>query len=76
MKIFDSVLNQSILSYHKINKENPEGCYRVGQSLFNTLFELDPLLANDIRGTHLDPFQSNSWSDKRTIDFMLWLQDK
>jgi len=36
------------------NRENPR--WRAGQTLFNVLWEHRPDVANQIRGTHNDPF--------------------
>ena len=33
--------------------------WRLGQAVFNTLHELRPRLANQIRGTNLDPFNND-----------------
>ncbi len=33
---------------------------RLGQCLFNSLYEFDPKLADSIRGTDKDPFHNNS----------------
>jgi hypothetical protein len=39
---------------YKYRKEYPN--WRYGQVLFNALYEVDPDLANEIRGTEIDPF--------------------
>lgn len=36
--------------------------WRLGQALFNDLFALHPLIANEIRATPLDPFYSDEIS--------------
>lgn len=36
-----------------------EGCWRMGQTFFNVLNEMYPELAEDIRGTALDPFHND-----------------
>ena len=41
----------------KVHHANPE--LRVGQSYFNTLYDIKPNMANTIRGTNLDPFYQN-----------------
>ena len=33
--------------------------YRNGQALFNVLYDVRPDLAEQVRGTHLDPFYDN-----------------
>lgn len=38
---------------------------RIGQSVFNTLYDLDPEMADSIRGTDLDPF----YNDDRVAKF-------
>ena len=44
-------------------------CLRVGQSLFNALYELAPAKADGIRSTELDPF----YDDDRVAAFKEWL---
>lgn len=39
---------------------HPESEERLGQSAFNTLYKLDPDLANMIRGTNADPFHDSA----------------
>ena len=36
------------------HRENPD--LRMGQSIFNTLFARHPALANEVRGSEVDPF--------------------
>lgn len=53
-------------SYY-FNKE-----WRYGQTCFNVLYELDPELANQIRGTDLDPFHL----DERVPEFLAKVRDE
>lgn len=42
---------------------------REGQCYFNTLYEVNPELANEIRGTNIDPFYLDSRIDA-FVDFL------
>jgi hypothetical protein len=42
---------------------------RPGQAHFNALYELRPDLADEIRGTDLDPF----YNDTRIPEFLCWV---
>ena len=64
-------LLQKVLGrYSKYIKENPY--QRKGQALFNILYEEDMELADEIRGTGLDPFHN----DEIVNIFIIWLADK
>lgn len=52
-------------------KEKPEWS-RLGQWAFNTLHEVKPVLANEIRGTKFDPF----YQDSRIGDFLVEVAEK
>ena len=39
-------------------EEHPDGRYRYGQALFNTLLGIRPDLAERVRGTEIDPFHA------------------
>lgn len=41
-------------TWDKYQKDHP--CQRKGQSLFNVLAEVQPAVAEKLRGTYLDPF--------------------
>lgn len=71
MRILDSVLIKSIINYSLIKSTNPY--YRIGQSLFNTLYEINPILAEEIRGTNKDPYHCDNWDDIRVTKFLLIL---
>jgi hypothetical protein len=43
---------------------------RYGQTAFNVLYVLRPDLAEEVRGTSLDPFHMG---DVGTLDFMTWV---
>ena len=43
--------------------------WRIGQTMFNVLYEMFPVLANTIRGTSKDPF----YNDDNVEEFLLWL---
>lgn len=43
--------------------------WREGQLLFNTLHQLDPVLADKIRGTESDPFHASKKDDPRIDRF-------
>ena len=70
--------NLDLDRYYTLVRKNrvkyPE--WRYGQNLFNSLFELDPDLANSIRGTSLDPFYIDDSKDKKVDEFLNWLIGK
>lgn len=39
---------------------NSGDSYRRGQKMFNVLWEMEPEIANEIRGTDVDPFNDDS----------------
>jgi hypothetical protein len=45
--------------------------WRYGQTLFNTLYQLHPDVANSVRATDADPFHAQDSSDPR-IDKFFW----
>lgn len=47
---------------------------RYGQTLFNVLYNLQPDVANEIRGTRVDPFYANE--DDAINDFFAYLYSK
>jgi hypothetical protein len=47
----------------RMKAEDTQGNIRKGQRLFNSLFEVDPTMANSIRGTNIDPFHDDSKID-------------
>lgn len=49
--------------------------WRYGQVLFNSLVEVYPIWAEEIRGTALDPY-FHELSSVRITDCMLWLDNK
>jgi len=53
--------------------QNPS--WRWGQTLFNTLYNLEPELANEIRSTELDTFYMTEQSHTEQM-FWLWLATK
>lgn len=48
--------------------KNPE--WRVGQTYFNTLYEMRQHLADEIRGTNLDPF----YADEQLPFFLAYVE--
>jgi hypothetical protein len=44
--------------------------WRVGQCAFNVLVAMHPEVAEQVRGTSLDPFYSTSTKDERYVNFM------
>lgn len=48
---------------------------RYGQALFNVLLERNPDLAEQVRGTELDPFYWEA-NASQTLDFQSWLAEK
>ena len=51
---FPEYITKALALHHS----NPE--LRVGQSYFNTLYEIKPDMANLVRGTDRDPFYRNA----------------
>lgn len=52
--------------------------WRIGQSMFNTLYEMRPDLSEQIRAQDLDPFhiQNDVWIDNERVDNLLvWLNE-
>jgi hypothetical protein len=45
--------------------------WRKGQAFFNALMELSPLLAEEVRGTDLDPFHI----DDKVEAFLMWVEE-
>ena len=50
----------------KMQRQHPE--QRKGQVIFNTLYDYQPKLADEIRGSIIDPF----YSDERISDCIKW----
>lgn len=48
---------------------------RRGQFLFNTLHTLNPVLADSMRGSRLDPFYDNTLIDTCLAHVILWWDD-
>jgi hypothetical protein len=46
----------------KVSREQQETGYRYGQAFFNTLTRVRPVLAEEVRGTPLDPFHDEAVS--------------
>jgi len=53
-------------------KEKPRN-WRYGQFLFNTLYDMYPEVANEIRGTDKDPFYADKATDERVQKFFKYL---
>lgn len=66
MVFFDEYITQANKYY---NRTAAVGI-RVGQAYFNVLMDYKPQLAEEVRGTELDPFQSNNSNDTRFKDFI------
>lgn len=66
MTLFDKVLKRSnaLREWHPL--------WRQGQRLFNALHDTNATLANEVRGTDIDPF----YDDSRCIDFYAWLTEQ
>lgn len=61
--------NEYIVASMKSQRLYPE--QRVGQTFFNTLANVDPMLTNEIKGSDLDPF----YHDQRIPDFLTRVQE-
>jgi len=55
--------------YEVINKYEREGDWRLGQTYFNVLTEFNPRLAEQVRGSALDPF----YQDIRIVEFLAFV---
>ena len=64
-------LNLFFKNYRKYRIDYPE--LRSGQSYFNVLYDMNPELANEIRGTNIDPFHKK---DGDMVPFIVWLHNK
>jgi hypothetical protein len=62
-RLYDGMVSRNLI----LNKT-----WRAGQGLFNTLEQFNPEIANEIRGTDLDPFYIND----RIPSFMAWLGER
>ena len=66
---------QQLRELHKaaalMQHNNPE--YGVGQCYFNALEEINPEVANALRGTEADTFYASSLKDKRMENFLKFL---
>lgn len=51
---------------------NYDGDWRNGQAAFNVLYSMHPELAQEIRGTDLDPF----YDDSRLYAFYTWVYER
>jgi hypothetical protein len=68
-----TTLAQYLEAAYKAADSNPS--WRWGQTLFNTLYTLEPELANEIRATELDTFYMIEQSHTEQM-FWLWLSTK
>lgn len=66
MDLFSAVLKRSnaLRDWHPL--------WRKGQRLFQALHDTNVTLANEIRGTDIDPF----YDDTRCMDFYAWLTEQ
>lgn len=56
-----------IMRAHNAQKKYPE--WRYGQALFNCLLDLDPEIAEILRGSIADPFYATAKDDARVTRF-------
>lgn len=57
--------------YAQVERVKEQTGQRYGQALFNHLYAIRPVLANEIRGTDLDPFYvADQGRLKRLYDFL------
>jgi hypothetical protein len=59
-----------VLSSLRFQKTNE----RFGQSLFNTLEEINPILADKVRGTNNDPFYASLPQDIKVKHFIKFIE--
>ena len=43
---------------------------RVGQAMFNHLYDVDPEFADSLRGSDIDPFYADDYEDERVQGFL------
>ena len=55
------------ISSFKLKEEKPH--LRIGQCLFNLLYENNHELADSVRGTQNDPFYSDDYTSQKIKDF-------
>jgi hypothetical protein len=69
MNLYDFLAN-----WHEYESDNPK--LRKGQRFFNCLFEVNPPLANKLRGQSIDPFHRDEMI-RNAIEFVVknWYQD-
>lgn len=49
--------------------------WRVGQCLLSALYRVRPAMADEIRGTYLDPFDFDRFIDDAVVLFLAWAED-
>lgn len=67
-------IDQYIKAAYETAEQYPS--WRWGQTLFNTLHNLEPELANEIRATNIDPFYYNRNDTERLLTFWDWLVER
>lgn len=60
-------LEQYMAHYAQYHRAHPH--QRAGQAAFNALHDIEPEIANQVRGTDCDPF----YRDSRMVAFTAWL---
>jgi len=66
-KITQEEFQVLLASSIKMTKDHPY--LRIGQAMFNILYDKNPILADSLRGTDKDPFHARSLSDLRVEKF-------
>jgi len=61
--------------YVKLVSRAPEN-WRIGQRLFNCLHIMDPIMADDIRGSSSDPYHASDRHDTRITAFFDQLKNR
>ena len=70
MRISTEKFNELTVKANEFYREHRD--WRLGQCYFNALLEIDPDLAERVRGTECDPFNSTK-ENKRLEHFLCWL---
>ena len=60
--------------WHELSRRWSTGS-RYGQDAYNLLAEVRPGLAEQLRGTDIDPFYAEGFQDRRMVAFAKWLDE-
>jgi len=49
---------------------------RIGQAMFNRLYDVDPEFADSLRGSDVDPFYADDYEDERVQGFLKAIEER